>query len=87
MDSRETLTCLAGLLLRLPPSSTYVRNLQDFVLREANLIRIVWVGFVRVYCLCTVRVFCRGCNVVSWVMMFGGHSAYRCCCVWCLVWW
>lgn len=62
---------LSRRLLRLPPPPTHVRHLEDLMLGEADLVRVVWVGFIRIYRLGTVRVLCR----LSYLARLPAHSA------------
>lgn len=50
---------LARRLLRLPPSPADVRNLENLMFCETDLVRVIWVGFIRIYRFGTVGVLRR----------------------------
>jgi hypothetical protein len=74
-------TGFAGLLLRLPPSSTDIRHFQNLMLAEADLIGVIWVGLVAVNSLRFVRIFRRlldlCCSYRSWCAVHAAQTWLR----------
>ncbi len=70
-----------SLFLRLPPTPTDVGNLQNLMLREADLVGIVWVGLIWVDCLGSIRILRRSPNLMPHWMIICHHrsSCYTLC--------